>query len=228
MKTDEIEIGKWYAYKTFTNALVLDVGTYDVYSWNHGHDVTVSGVTLRLGRQWYQHSGNVQKRRVIILTVNGRGASLASVMASTLTSRLDDTQVKTTLADIYANTEIAEIQSRTHNRTSDYQQALTGVLTQIAGTQRSGYYYNNIRSTLLNNDDVVDQMVMLWLRYHQQCGKDVNGEEDVESLVDTYRDAVRGLKTVSAQINTDDLKQQALEKVEAEWNDRLEIKEVTS
>lgn len=230
MKIDDIKVGHWYTYKKYTPVVVIDLGTYETEHSNTAREISVSGVTVQLGYNWYGHSNLVKQRRAVVLMVNGNRANLSSVTAQQLTSQMSDDAVKNALAERYAHTEKNQIESRNASRVSDFQNALQGVLLQITGkgTTSSRSYYGNIRATLLANEDVVDQMVLLWLRYNQQCNKDINGESDIESLVDTYRDAARGLKSSATHTDFDVLRQKGLEKVEAEWNTQFTVKEITA
>lgn len=208
MLLNDIRIGKAYYVKNYGICLVIDIGLYDTcHSMDGARAIKWRGMTFNCGHRWYGPSNNVQKRRVVVMMI-GSSPNVHTVAPSVVQYEVAEEQVRETLvADAYRRELDNRRESARRNKT-DYLVALQTTLDSITGPvpadALSRIRYGEDPWVRVAATPIIKQMTMLWLRYHQKQGLPVNGIDDIESLIESLRDAEAGLSEVARQQQIDE------------------------
>ena len=203
MKLNEIIPGEIYWYGG--PVLVLDVGLYRDFRDSQTREVTVKGLTIRTDH-WFAPDPNAKQRRVVVLMLQNGGRIVTMTAAKLSSATGMEQQVKDRLEFIQAERTAADEIRKWETRRREYDGAVREICLAVAGFDDVNNLPWRARhgeplELLAENKELMSKMLLLWLQYHQQTGQEIAGAkgEDIESMVDSLRDALRGLKGASLQ-----------------------------
>jgi len=195
MKLKDLSVGDYVTGNRIFEGLILDIGMFGPEYVAVGHTINWRGITIEARRSWYSLNDSVQKRRIIIVALNG---SIQSVSPSQVDQIMTIDYVREKVAKATLGAIEGDDDRRLVQRKEDYNSALSETMKIIVEGSPMVDAGLGVRSNrgnpweTLAQFEVIKQMTMLWLRYQQQADTDFNQNNDVESLVESLRDCVKG------------------------------------
>lgn len=230
MKLNEIIVGKVYEIKDNGMCLVIDIGRYDTNSsiqkklvWN-GVNITTTN--------WYQNDTDAQRSKIVFVRLNDPSRAYVNVCSPAVVyyEKTED-QVKQFFTDRASEAAVNQAIESQRKIMEDYANTVRSVISQIVkdyNPRNVGYYYNDNIWAQLAFSDVIQKMTVLWLKYHLLKGESICGEEDVESIIDTLADALKGLEATKVATDRDAIVQSVQATVQSSWTGFGLPKEVTA
>lgn len=199
MKINDIKTGNVVMIVHNVPCLVIDIGLYQESYNNADRVIDFAGINFNISGRWYEKDTYAKQRRIVMIYLDSRTNARLTVQHPGKIQRvLSQEEAAEILATFTVRASIEDRRSRLTQRAGEYSHALTEILTSIAGTSNRDFRQQSPWSVLASSE-IIKPMTMLWLRYHQQRNEPINGIEDVETLIESLKDAVRGLEETKTQ-----------------------------
>lgn len=216
MKIDEIKANKAYYVKDEGVVLVLAVGHYMI-EYNKNMSVTWNGVNI-VTDTWYKRGLTSERRGVVAFNLRGRVFTTTPGM---LKYEVDEETVKKHLHSTLINGDNKEIRNLKRRK----QNAETGLMSIARALapdvtpNKVDYYHREDPLRWISYSDNFPKMLLLWMNYHLKTGQPINGDTNIESMIDDFREYASFLKDADSLMEKaeQDKKNTAKENVERNW-----------
>lgn len=230
MKSSDVQIGRLYMTKNRGVVLVIDKGKFTVHSSDESiRKVRYKTLTIDIGRSWYFANSNEKQARIVVVSLNAHNVQV--ITGASLIREWTDEEVREQIVRMRVEQESRDRQSKLEEHKAAFTTTLKTCLSEISGVEPRRYYGYNEYAMLLDNPEFVQQLLTLWLRYHELKGLPVGASNaDPADLLHEFQDSLQGLNWVATK--SKDLRTAVESDVRAQFeqcvDDGLEIVEVHS
>lgn len=201
MKSPDITVGKVYKHRNNFPLLVLSKGRYRVGP-SDPHDVTVFGVTFRVN-DWFCTDDTAERSRIVGLRLDTSMLAPVAVTPNSVVGLYDDSDyiqhcVVSAAVSHYASREKANRSKRTSQVTLAMENVLRSIAGDAAMDRHRRSYYNNLSvwAPLALNEELIVEMLMLWLRYKEQKDEPIGADGwAAVDVIEELRSCTRQLRS---------------------------------
>lgn len=211
MKIGEVEIGMVIRISNnYHNLLVIDVAPavetgriYDdaekhTINW-HGRDITPFN--------WYRPDGSEGARRKVVMVELVDGGTVFCKTAAAIQYEVPEQSLLDSFNSEKANRAEQEVERKIEESETAFKTTIAETIVSLSPKMSMrdagniGYYgVGGVYRSLIEKDpELFEGMVLLYLKYLWQTGGKVAGKggEDIESLVEYFRDSVKGAREIA-------------------------------
>ena len=200
MKIDEIKIGKAYVIQHRGIGIVVDIGKLSECSSGSGTTRTLewNGGSFPF-LNWYRKDDTVATRRVALVQLDRTLGRLIVVTAAQLMFEPQEDSLKEDVVKHLTTNTVKDVKKRWEDNKGVFDnQIRTLVRTLTPDVTHVHYSLTDNPFGRLLASDALPKMVLLYLQYHHSRGESLNGYDDVEALMDSFRESVAGLRALNA------------------------------
>jgi hypothetical protein len=223
MKITEVTIGCAYAVQSRGIAVVVDIGKFsDASSYGEHRTLEWNGATFTFAG-WYNLDRNVAQRRVAIVMLSNSVGQMAVVTPAQLMYAVPDEIMQREVSKFLGQRTKRETKENWEQHKENYSNQirdLVRMLTPDVNPRDLPYWSRDNEYGRILFSSELPKMILLYLQYLQMKNESVGGNSDVESLIDTFRDSVSGLRGMveSPETDIDALTASALGHVASQWS----------
>lgn len=201
MKSKDVQIGRLYMTKNRGVVLVIDKGKFTGFNSGEGpRKVKYKTMTIDIGQSWYFANSNEKQARIVVVSLTSH--SVQVITGGSLIREWTDDEVREQIVRMRVEQESRERQSKLEEHKAAFTTTLKTCLSEVSGVQPRRYYgYNDgPYAMLLDNPEFVQQLLTLWLRYHELKGLPVGASSaDPADLLHEFQDSLQGLNWVATK-----------------------------
>ena len=223
MKITEVTIGCAYAVQSRGIAVVVDIGKFsDASSYGEHRTLEWNGATFTFAG-WYAVNASVTQRRVAVVMLSNSVGQMAVVTPAQLMYAVPDEVMQREVAKFLGQRTKRETKENWEQHKENYSKQirdLVSMLTPDVNPRDLPYWSRDNEYGRLLFSSELPKMILLYLQYLQMKNESVGGNSDVESLIDTFRDSVSGLRGMveAPETDIDALTASALGHVASQWS----------
>lgn len=223
MKITEVTVGCAYAVQSRGIAVVVDIGKFsDASSYGECRTLEWNGATFTFAG-WYEVNASVTQRRVAVVMLSNALGHMTVVTPAQLMYAVPDDIMQREVAKFLGQRTKREAKENWDQHKENYSKQirnLVDLLTPDVTPKDLPYWSREQDYARLLFSSALPKMILLYLQYLQMKDEPVGGNADVESLIDTFRDSVSGLRGMveAPALNVDALTASALGHIASQWS----------